>query len=565
MIQRQQVIEQLRREPNVSVLIVGGGVNGAGLYRDLALQGIDALLIDKGDFCCGSSAGSSRMIHGGLRYLEFGEFRLVRESLKDRNLLLKNAPHYVFPLPTTIPVFKWISGAFTSIGRFLGIGGNRPAHRGLLMVKLGLTFYDLFTRGNRMTPKHKITSRKKTLQRRPALNPDLIKSATYYDAWISYPERLCLELLLDAEGLSRDVRSLNYMTLDSGEGELAVLRDGLTGETIEIQPKVVVNATGAWIDFTCDRLGLDTHLIGGTKGGHLIIDNQELLRALDGEMIYYETKDGRVSIAFPWLGKCLIGSTDIRIDDPDKARCDEDEVQYILDSIGEVFPKIKIERRQIVSRFTGVRPLAWTDPNQATVSASRDHKLELLGPCDRIHFPVYSMIGGKWTTFRVFAQQTTDALLKHFGKERLVGTEDLPIGGGKDFPNEDEERAEWVEELQERTGLSKKRIGVLLRRYGTRASVLAAFLTESDDQPLAHHADYTRREIEFLIQNERVMHLDDILLRRTSIALLGEATAELVEELATLLAGLREWSDQEKQAEIERTREVLRDMHGIEL
>jgi len=261
---RRETIEQIRRQAEVSVLIVGGGINGAGLFRDLALQGVDVLLVDKSDFCTGSSAASSRMIHGGLRYLEFGEFRLVRESLKDRNLLLKNAAHYVKPLPTTIPIFSRFSGAVSCIRRFLHLGGTRPPHRGAVMVKIGLTFYDIFTRKNRMTPCHKLTSREQSLARRPHLNPNLIRTATYYDAWISYPERLCLELLLDGEATCAQARSLNYVSLEGGSGESVSLRDELSGEVFEVKPRVLVNATGGWIDFANRTLGYETEMVSGT-------------------------------------------------------------------------------------------------------------------------------------------------------------------------------------------------------------------------------------------------------------------------------------------------------------
>jgi glycerol-3-phosphate dehydrogenase len=243
-------------------LIVGGGINGAGLFRDLALQGVDVLLIDKGDFCSGASAAPSRMIHGGLRYLEFGEFSLVRESLKDRNLLLANAAHYVRPLPTVIPIFAWFSGAWSCVARFLHVGGSRPAHRGVLMVKMGLSFYDLFTRKNRATPTHTFASRADSLARRPLLNPRLVKTATYYDASITYPERLAVELLIDGEAACPDALAVNYLTLQEGSADSVVLRDECSAETFTVRPRVLVNAAGAWIDFTNRTLGHPTKMIG---------------------------------------------------------------------------------------------------------------------------------------------------------------------------------------------------------------------------------------------------------------------------------------------------------------
>ncbi len=562
--QRQKAIEQLCGQPDVAVLIVGGGINGAGLFRDLALQGIDVVLVDKSDFCTGASAASSRMIHGGLRYLEFGEFSLVRESLKDRNLLLQNAPHYVFPLPTTIPLFAWFSGMCSSIRRFLHLGGSRPTQRGALMVKVGLTFYDIFTRKSRLMPRHKFTSRREALARRPKMRPDIVRTATYHDAWISYPERLCLELLIDGENACPEARALNYVSLQSTSGDTVSLRDELSGETIEVKPQVVVNATGAWIDFTNRSIGHQTEMIGGTKGAHLVLDNPALYDTLQGEMIYYETADGRVAVALPWLGKSLIGSTDIRVDHPDDVRVTEEEIDYILESINRVLPAVGVDRSQILSYFTGVRPLK-SSGSSATVQVSRDHLCAVTDPGDGVDFTTYSLVGGKWTTFRAFAEQVTDRLLGHFEKTRGATTENLPIGGGKDFPQGEQAKSQWIARLHEQTQLPEDRIETLLQRYGTRAESVARFLVDGPDEPLQHHATYTRREVEFIATVERVMHLDDLVLRRTAIALLGELTAPLLHELAAILAETRQWTEEETAAEVSRTVEILADRFGIRI
>jgi len=565
MMQRQTIVDRVRADGDVSVLIIGGGINGAGLLRELALQGIGALLVDKADFCSGASAASSRMIHGGLRYLEFGEFRLVKESLKDRNLLLQNAPHYVFPLPTTIPIFCRFSGMFSAMRRFFRLGGgNRPPHRGSLMVKAGLTFYDIFTRKNRLMPKHKFTSRAESLERRPSLNKGITCTATYYDAWISYPERLGLELILDAAELCPDAMALNYVSIAGAEADTAVLRDEVTGEELRVRPKVVVNATGGWIDFTNRIMGLETTLVGGTKGAHLVIDNEQLYEALDGEMIYYETPEGRVAVALPWLGKSLIGSTDIRVGNPDDVRCTEEEVDYMLESIHEVFPGLGIDRSHILSRFTGVRPLRYSGESP-TVQVSRDHLCAVNEPTDEVRFPVYSMTGGKWTTFRAFSEQVTDRLVEHLGLQRSRASDDAAIGGGKDLPSTDEARNRWIEDVAGRSGLGENRVEVLLERYGTRAAQVAVFLADGQDRPLEHHGDYTRREIEFIIRNERVVHVDDLVLRRTAIALLGELTGELLRELTDLMASVHEWSEDEISSQIDRAVDVLLDRFGIEL
>jgi len=562
MTQRQHHLEELARRPDVSVLIVGGGINGVGLLRELALQGVDAVLVDKADFCSGASAGLTRMVHGGLRYMEFGEFKLVRESVLERNALLRNAPHYVAPLPTTIPLFKRISGAIGVVRKFFRLGGARPAHRGSLLVRIGLNLYDLFTAKNRPMPRHWFTSRRKALAKRPLLPDTIVGTATYYDAFITYPERLGLEMILDAEALDTGARAINYVSLQGADGGAVQLRDELSGDTIEVRPKIVVNATGGWIDFANKQIGLETRLIGGTKGGHLVVDNDDLYRTLDGEMIYYETAEGRVAVTLPWLGKCIIGSTDIRCENPDEVRCTEEEVDYMLDSIRQILPDLKIGREHILSRFTGVRPMRASD-DSATVSVSRSHHCAVIEPTGGLDFPVYAMAGGKWTTFRSFAEEVADRLLVRLDVPRRAGSQDLAIGGGKDFPQSKEARVAWVADLAGQTDLPSERVETLLARYGTRAAVVAQFLTEAPDQPLDHHAGYTRREIEFLLRHERVAHLDDLLLRRTSLALLGELTDDLFAELLALMASLREWSPQQADDEAARAAEILADRFGI--
>lgn len=560
---RRETIAALRENPDVPVLIVGGGIIGTGLFRDLALQGVDVLLVDKSDISAGASAGPSRMIHGGLRYLEYGERDLVRESVRERNILLQNAPHYVFPLPTTIPILSRTAGLGYLLKKCLGLDGKRPPHRGSWMIRLGLRIYEKFGDAFRSMPRYSTASRGEALRRRPALRKDIRGTITYYDGWISYPERLCLELLQDGEALHEGAAALNYLAVDSRDARTVILRDEVTGEKLPVRPGIVVNAAGAWIDGVNGLLGLDTHMISGTRGGHLVLDNDELLAALDGEMIFYETPDGRACVALPWLNKPLIGSTDIRVDDPDDVRCEEDEADYIFDAIRVVFPDIRFDRSQILSSFSGVRPLRSSSASR-TGQMSRAHYCAVLEPEREDSFPVYCMVGGKWTPFRVFAEHVADMLLARLGRPRKAGTVDVPIGGGTGYPAAGE-RDRWIADLALKTGLGAGRVEQLLVRYGTVAEQVAGYLAAAPDKPLAHHEGYTRREIEYILERERVVHLDDLVLRRTAIALLGELTGDLLDELASIGAATLDWSDEDRAAEIVRTKEILRDKFDIDL
>lgn len=560
---RQEIFQTLRQHPEVSVLIVGGGVNGIGVFRELAVQGVDVLLVEKGDFCSGASAGSSHMIHGGLRYLENGEFRLVREALTERNLLLKNAPHYVKPLPTTIPIFRWFSGITNAPMKFLNLT-EKPSERGALVIKIGLTFYDWFTRSHQTMPTHRFFTRRESLEKRPYLNPNIVCTAKYYDAWMPSPERICLELILDAEATSSQVRALNYMKLASGAGDTVILHDELSDDSYEIKPKLVINAAGPWIDFANRSMQRPTRFIGGTKGSHLVVDHQELYEATMGEELFFENEDGRIVLMFPLEDKVLVGTTDIYIDDPDQARCTDDEIEYMLNLIRRVLPGIGVDRSHIVFCFTGVRPLPSSESSR-TGTISRDHSCLFTPPDSQIHFPIYSLVGGKWTTFRAFSEKVVDKILPKLRRTRKTHTDHMAIGGGKNYPTAHTEREHWLKNVRDRSGIDQDRLNILFDRYGTRAAEIADFIMAEKDAPLQHKSDYSHREIIFLAEQEKIVHLDDLVLRRSLIAMLGYLNCALLEELADILAEPLGWSASHKQAEIDRTVAIMRDHHRVEL
>jgi glycerol-3-phosphate dehydrogenase len=351
---RESMLADLRANPKVQVIVIGGGINGISTFRELALQGVRVLLVDRGDFCGACSSAPSRMIHGGLRYLENGEIGLVRESLRERDLLLRNAPHFVRPLPTTVPIHHVFSGLLNSAFNLLRLR-SKPAERGALAVKAGLILYDTLVGSRRLLPKHTFRGRKKSEALWPDLPPTVRFTATYYDAWISHPERLGIELVQDGLGANPEAIAINHVGVTGRDGTRIALKDALTGDEVAVEADLIVNATGAWLDETNSIISPEGErsapLVGGTKGSHLILDHPELLRALNGHMVYFENVDGRVCIVFPYLGRVLLGSTDIRIDTPGAVRCEDDEVDYVLKSLSYVFPDIAVRPEQIVYRY----------------------------------------------------------------------------------------------------------------------------------------------------------------------------------------------------------------------
>ncbi len=567
---RNEILSHLKENSKVSVLIVGGGINGIGTFRELAFNGVDVLLVERGDFCSGASAASSHMAHGGIRYLENGEFRLVREAVQERNRMIQNAPHLVKPLPTVIPIFKPFSGLLNAPLKFFRLL-DKPAERGSLVIKLGLMMYDAYTgaqaaqSAQRVVPKHQFLSRRKSLEKWKFLNPEVINTAVYYDGAILQPERLGIELVLDAEAENPNARALNYVSMAGGGEDTILIRDELTDETYDVKPQLVINAAGPWIDFANRKLGLSTGFIGGTKGSHLVVRHEELRKTIGDHEFFFENKDGRIVLIFPLYDHVLIGTSDIPVENPDEARCTDEEVQYFLDLVKRVFPALELTPSNIVFQFSGVRPLPRSNAKTAG-QISRDHSIEVLsGDWTNLRFPVYSLVGGKWTSFRAFAEQVTDKVLAYLGRPRQKDTRSLPIGGGRGYPRTEQDLKQQIESLSAWTGVTRERLRLLFERYGSRAETISTFINGGTDQILRSLPDYSRRELMFLIQHEKIMHLDDFLLRRSMLGMLGRVTREMIDELAGIFSNALGWKPEQRATEIARTLSILADRHGLQL
>ena len=556
----------LRERPYADVLIVGGGINGLATFRDLAMQGVDVALVERGDFVSGASAASSHMIHGGIRYLENGEFRLVHEAVTERNGLLQIAPHYVRPLQTTIPIYSTFSGILSAPLRFLRHGGGKPRERGAALIKIGLVIYDSFSRGGGLlgrgtVPRHTFHGRRRSLEELPDLNPRVKYTATYWDASLHDPERLALDVLRDGVASGGDrARVSNYTSAVSAKDGKVVLRDE-QGDEFPFTASVIVNASGPWTDQTNLALGGPTRYMGGTKGSHIVLEHEELLAATGGRELFFEHSDGRIVLIYPLKGRVLVGTTDLEHDMADPIVCTEEEVDYFFDLIGHVFPRIRVDRSQIVYRFAGVRPL----PGHGDLApgfVSRDYRIEaarLETAGDAPAGPtVLSLVGGKWTTFRASAAHLTDRVLDVLAVPRRRSTKGVAIGGGAGFPQTERARRQWLAAYDESLGLA--RAATLLDRYGTVAATVIASLGD-DDRALDTLPDYSTGELRHLVRTEHVVHLDDLLQRRTSIAFTGRVTAESAAEIAAAVAPVLGWDADVRAAEVER---ALRLIHAAE-
>ena len=544
---------------NVDVLIIGAGINGAGLFRDLCEQGVHAVIIDKADYGSGTSAAPSRLIHGGIKYLETGELGLVAQSTLERNLLLKNAPHAVKPLATIIPMFSWFNGIPAALRTLFG-SITAPRSRGAVLIEIGLLMYDLYGARHRVMPRHRFWSKSRALRELPLLTDKIVAVGTYYDAMVSVPERLVLELVQDGLKAQPMAEAHSYAKMTGCDGKVICIEDA-KGETHQFKPRIVVNAAGPWIDKVNALLGLDTKLIGGTKGSHIIIDNPDLVTALKDRMVYYEADDGRICLVFAYHDRALIGSTDVFADDPDKVRCEDEEISYFLESIQGLLPGLKVDRSQIVYTYSGIRPLPAADDTAAGL-VSRDHSSPLFEPKGLRDFAVISLVGGKWTTFRGFAEEVCDQILHLIGKPRNKSTKQLAIGGGKSYPTNDESLSVWLNEAMRTGKTTQERAHVLLERYGTTATDVV--LAEgANPEFITGTNGYSVQEIAWIVRNESVYHVMDIIVRRSLIAVNGSLTEQNLRAIAQICGEQLGWDSATVQSEIENTKHELEHRHRV--
>ena len=548
------------------VLIIGGGINGISILRDLSLQGVKVTLIEAKDLISGASAASSHMIHGGIRYLENGEFRLVRESVQERNDLLRTAPHVVKPLKTTVPIFSLTSGLLEAPLKFLAHGkskakanGKRP-ERGALLIAIGLVIYETFSRTNAVMPRFSFAAKRRLRNDFPSLHPKVKFVASYFDASVHEPERLALDLVADALATG-NAKVVTYAAATGADSGAVLLTDALTGTVIRTTADVVINASGPLTDLTNEALGRETKFMGGTKGSHIVVDHPKLYAELAGRELFFENSDGRIVLIYPVKGRVLIGTTDIFADPREPARCTEAEVDYFFDLVGHIMPGIELDRSQIVFRFSGIRPLPKQDVSQPGF-VSRDYRIDrdvLPGSHDT---PFFSVVGGKWTTFRALGEHVSNLALEIIGRPRVISTKGLEIGGGKRLPQSAKAVDAWVSKFS--AVLGQERARVLLARYGTRAEPLIKWLETHGDHALANLSGYSAEEFSYLIAAEGATRLDDLFLRRTSLAFVGHLSEELVDEVAGVMAAELGWDSERTATEIARTWQILAESHGVE-
>ena len=373
-------------ETQFDVIVIGAGINGAGIARDAAMRGLKVLLIDKGDVGGGTSAGSTRLIHGGLRYLEHFEFGLVRESLRERETLMRIAPQLVRPLPIAIPIYE-------------------QSQRGRATIRAGMIAYDLLS-WRKSLPRHRMQSAAETLRELPGLNrKGLVGSAVYYDAQVEFAERLVVENALAAVAHGATLLTYRRVSALVSEGGLVRGVELDTDKADQVRAKVVINAAGPWVDKLQDQ-----RLIGGTKGSHVVVAP---FAGAPKSAVYAEAvSDCRPFFIIPWNRNYLIGTTDVRfVDDPDRVGTESWEIDYLLSETNRAFPDARLSREQILFTYSGVRPLPYTtDHDEQRIT--RRHFLR-----EHPQFTnLISVVGGKLTTYRSLAEECVDLVLRKLGR-----------------------------------------------------------------------------------------------------------------------------------------------------
>ena len=508
----------------LDLLVIGGGITGAGVARDAAMRGLKVALVDKGDFAAGTSSRSSRLVHGGLRYLELYDFRLVFEASRERRILLNIAPHLVWPRSFLFPVFR---------------GARVPAWK----LRAGLWLYDALALFRNVS-RHQWLGKRALLKAEPGLRAsDLVGGARYWDAQCD-DARLTLANARDARRHGGLVA--NYVRadrLERAEGRIrgARLTDVMTGASLAVQAHAVVNATGPWSDATRDD-GAD--LLRPTKGVHVVVPGH---RVGNTEAITITSAvDGRVMFLLPWGDLTYIGTTDTDYPEtPDHIEVTRNDVVYLLRSANAVYPGARLSEEDVVTAWAGLRPLLQADPDALPGRVSREHKIV-------VRDGQVSVMGGKLTTYRAMAAEVVDRVcevIREVTGEAPTSrspTDARPLPGG--------ETAEWEPFRREALdqGIPRPTVERWLRLFGTETPALA-HLTQTEPAltaPIVPGHPGMCAEIAHACRREMAMTLDDLLVRRTHLYYEVRGNARNDAARIAALAGVElGWNDARREAE----------------
>lgn len=504
--------------------IVGGGINGLAVARDAAVRGLSVILIERDDLGAETSEWSSRMIHGGLRYLESFDVKLVRESLREREILFRTASHLVTPMQIMIPVFT-------------------KAKRGPLMIRAGMVAYDVLSY-DKSVSRHRFLSKKDVRQELPGLrSSDLLAGAVYTDGQVPLSERLCVELAVDAarHGATIVTKSPVVSLVKEGARVSGVRVQTDRGEE-EVRAHVTVNAAGPWVDRILSGLGSsDERLIGGTKGSHIVIDR---FPGAPDMAVHFETESGKPLLIIPWLGRLLVGSTDELFEgDADEVRISPEELSLLVGQVNRLFPDASVTEDDVLFAYSGVRPLPYTTGKSAMAITRRHHVHDHGAEAKNL----LSIVGGKLTTNRSLAEEVVDAVVKLLDEDvPRSSTARLPFPGWSTVQGRLARRESLVS-----LGVDAHAAERLTRQYGALADGIAAVVVADPGtaRRLVAESPVIAAEVLYAVDCEWAKSLVDILFRRTVVGF-DPGLQQLAEASGRLLTDKRGWTPEKVDADM---------------
>ncbi len=536
--ERRRNLERLASE-EFDVLVIGGGITGAAAAYDAALRGFRVALVEKADYASGTSSRSSKLVHGGLRYLENFDFALVFEALREREILFRTAPHLLEAQVFLFPIYR----------------GDRT---GPLLLRLGLIAYDTLA-GFRSIGRRKTLRPQDAATEEPALNRENLRAlASYYDASTN-DARLTLAIVCSAAAAgARAVnytRVLNLLSDESGRVTGAIARDELSGSEFEIRSRVTVNAGGVWAGAILDMSGATrSKILRPSKGSHLVFERSRL--PIRNSIIFESPLDGRVMFVIPWGGFTLVGTTEVESgDSPDDVQASPQETAYLLKSAAKLFPDAGLGPQDVCATYAGLRPLAVEKGSKAEGAGkvSREHAI-MEGPRN-----LFSVFGGKLTTQRLMGEEIVDMVAKRLFKQFGVGardrcrTREAPLIGAPPRKQLQATVAAATEAARQR-GLPDEAGGHLVRRFGTQ---YRRILERIDAEPglaelLAPPYPYSAAEAVYAAQMEMAQSLTDFMTRRTHLIYAGGAdNRAIAERAARAMASAIGWGEDDVRRELD--------------
>lgn len=535
---RSEQLQQLTSAP-YDICIIGAGASGAGCALDAVLRGFRVLLVDRGDFSCETSSKSTKLIHGGVRYLEqafknldFAQLRQVRHGLEERHLLLANAPHLAQPLGLVTPVFSWIEGLYFTIG---------------------LKLYDWIASRKDNLPPSEWLSKKTVRQMIPTISDKIHSAVLYYDGQLD-DARYTLALTRSAAEAGATV--LNYAEVvgfqKDNNGTLTgiTLNDRLSDlekNTIHISVKTVLNCTGPFSDHI-RRMANNalSDRIRPSKGVHAVLP-ADVLNSKNALLIP-KTPDGRVVFALPFHGRVMLGTTDEKYDHlEEEPLLESDEVEFLLETLAPYLDR-KVDKSEVKSGFGGVRPLITAGKKQ-TKGLLRDHEVEY----DEVS-GLFSLLGGKWTTYRLMARDAMDAICRHLTVDKKCSTDNFLLSGAQGYQENN-----W-EMLQAETTLEADICRHLNSNYGSHSTEIAAMIVQDKSlgQRLAAGFPFIRAEVIYAARYEMCCSIRDFIARRIRLELLDwQAAIAAASEVARLLAAELKWSEEKMMKELTKYQNLL--------